>query len=288
MSEQPPTLDQHIATAQHLAEFSTEATDPGAATSSIAHSLCALSLRLAGLTGIISDGVTAIQQHLPLATTDRRHSLAMQEQVVAAIRDLTQVIRADGAARAEYLAQSAASEAEKLALSRQTVELHQKAVGDMTEARGQQPETVAAPEGRYLQRRCDCTLSMRYQWYVDEFCWRDDRSGDPPKGFHCERCGAKLPSAEWCAQRGLEPGTAVAFAPVGESDEGPAKAALERANAKLANVRHASNTLTIAVYRHQEVAYADVDAGPSWRNVTAAMCAIANMDLSEEAATDGH
>lgn len=190
MSDQPPTLEQHIATAQHLAEFSTEATDPGAATSSIAHSLCALNLQVAQLTGIVSDGVTAIQQHLPLATTDRRHTLALQEQGVAAIRDLTEVMRANGAAR---------------------------------NAVPEQPEPPAAPEGRYLHGRCGCAEGSGVYWGVDiatgRHVWLLVSRPDTVLYHHCPGCGAHLLWPGQCAAIGQPAGTAVAFAPVTVSDE---------------------------------------------------------------------
>lgn len=164
------------------------------------------------------------------------------ETIRTALADLTEVLRANGAAR---------------------------------NAMSEQPAPADAPEGRYLQGRCDCTLSVRYQWYEDEFCWRDDRSGDPPKGSHCERCGAKLPSPEWCAQRGLEPGTAVAFAEATESDEG-VRAALARANEKLAKASRLAHACLEAM----------IATGQAPGRIYQAIRDISDADLTEEAATD--
>lgn len=198
-----------------------EATDPGAATSSIAHSLCALNLQVAQLTGIVSDGVTAIQQHLPLAATDRGHILALQEQGVAAIRELTEVMRANGAARS---------------------------------ATPRQPGSVPAPEGRYLHGHCGCPEGSGVYWGVDiatgRHAWLLVSRHNQVLYHHCPGCGAQLLWLEQCAAIGQPAGTAVAFAPVTDSGDGVMQA-LARANHKLAEARDVVEALAATVNQHE-------------------------------------
>lgn len=207
----PEEFDARLSTEEHAAkaERRAAALPDSNSGSSIAHSLIVLTRQVAELTeairadgaqqtGIVSDGVTAIQQHLPLAATDRHRALALQEQGVAAIRDLTEVIRAVGAERS---------------------------------ATPRQPGSVPAPEGRYLHGRCGCAEGRgRCQW--DGAAWTVYGSllEDVP---HCQDCGARLLTPDECAAIGQPAGTAVAFAPLSVSDEG-VRAALARANAKLA------------------------------------------------------
>jgi hypothetical protein len=220
-------------------------------------------------------------------------------QVGAQLAEMTEVLRADGAARADVNQELLALQKEWNRQREDDLALRQAELGS-EEATPEQPEPAAAQEGRYLQEHCGCEPRLGWAWHRDHGEWgawlcqqsgRSLYSGE----YHCGRCGSSLLSPAACSAIGQPPGTAVAFAPVGDEvgerwlKVGLLGDALRAANAKLCAAEECLlglRRLADGHQRHRDGMSHDPDCA-SWVELRDAIYAARRMDLNGEALPDG-